>query len=369
MKGKDRKKRIIGLLGMLFLFCFGLMTVGTEALAASAVVSLTTGEEEVKKGDCFSVMVTVESADKIGNVELFVSFDSSCVSFIDTGKYTIGGDGLVLISDWDASGNSTRKKYALEFKAKKAGTCRFAVGDQPAVLLADSKEEMSVSSVNMSVTVMKKNAVKEEEETIQEVVVTENPVEGNEEEIQVDTDLEAEIESESFYEKEDEEITADVLEKEPEYGIRTIKQDKETIITQYTKLTVKKLKDESLVPEGYMKSNIRLDGESVIVYIPKEDISSEIYLIYAADGDGNTGFYEYNRVEGTIKPYTLYFEENVTDASEEIVNANFQMMTAIFVLMIICAILSVALVLTLRKLKRKPEMIRDEFFEEYYKYK
>ncbi len=366
MKGRNRKKIALSLVGLLFLLCFGMAATGNEALAASAVVSLTTGEDEVLKGDVFSVMVTVESAEDIGNVEMFVVFDSSCVSFIDNGKYTIGGDGLVLISDWEESKSSTRKKYALEFKAKRAGSCKFSVGDQPAVFLADSEEQMSVSSVNMSVTVIKKNADTESEDMIQDIEVTENPVLDERE------DAETVIESETIGDTQEtegqEELESNIMEKEPELGIHTTKVDDKTVITNYVKLTLKKVKDEASIPEGYMKTSIRLDREPVIAYIPEDDMGSEVYLLYGTDGEGVTGFYEYNRVLGTLKPYTKSQGSDTTDYGEEVVNANFQMMTVIFILIVVCAGLSAALALTIRKQKKRPYIARiedDDFFEEF----
>ncbi len=434
MKGKSRKKIVSSLMGMLLLFWFGVAAAGNEALAASAVVSLSTGEEEVVKGDVFSVMVTVESADDIGNVEMFVSFDSSRVSFIDNGKYTIGGEGLVLISDWDESKNSTRKKYALEFKAKNPGACRFAVGDQPAVFLADSDEQMSVSSINMSVNIIKKKANTEAEEDKQDVEVTEKPISDQMAELQniivgegqlvpefnpditsyaievpndverlsmsaLTTSADADVTikgNENFVVGENivtivveaangakreysiavvrsaysaENPDENSLENEPEPGLHTTAMDDKIVITQYVKLTVKKVKDETLIPTGYMKTSIRLDGEPVIAYMLQEDMDSEAYLIYGTDGNGYTGFYEYNRVEGTLKPYVADYGGNTADQSTEIVSANFQMMTAIFVLLLICAVLSVALVLTFMKQKRKNvpviEIEEEEFFKDY----
>lgn len=354
MKERNRKKRIFSFVGMLLFICLGVAVTVNEALAASAVVSLSTGEAEVLKGDTFSVTVTVESADDIGNVELFVVFDSSKVSFIDNGKYTIGGDGLVLISDWNDSADSTRKKYMLEFEAKKKGTCKFSVGDQPAIYLADSEEQMSVSSINMSVDVVKKQTEPEVEKDTQEVTVTEKPV------------SEQMTESQNATVEEDGENSN--IETEPEVGIHTLETEDGIVITQYTKLMVKKVEDDALVPNGYMKTSIRLGEMPVIVYIPENDMGSEVYLVYGTDGMGNTGFYEYNRVENTIKKYVADYDGDTSGDSVEVVSANFQMMTAIIILLILCAVLSVSLVLQRmkkRQIRMPDEDIDTDLFKDY----
>ena len=372
MKNRKWKRIILSFMGMFLLLVFGITAAGKEALAASAVISLSSGEEEVKKGDVFAVIVTVESADEIGNVEMFVAFDSSCVSFIEDGKYTIGGDGLVLVSDWDESKNSSRKKYILEFKAKRPGVCKFSVGDQPGVFLADSNEQMSVSSINMAVTVLKKNAdieTEEMEEKKPEVGVTENSVTNTTEKTEGTTDTEfleentyeAELETEISDREEPDGTELGIKneqesELEPEFGIHTTKAENETVITQYVKLTVKKVEDDTWIPNGYMETNIRIGGESVAAYMPEGDMERRIYLIYGTDGNGRTGFYEYNQKEGMLKLYVANNGDNVQEQSTEVVSANFQMMTVIFILMFVCAVLSVALALTIRKQKKRQEI-------------
>lgn len=433
MKEKNKKEIRISFMGMLLFLCLSVIVPVKEALAASAVVSLSTGETEVLKGDRFSVTVTVESADDIGNVELFVVFDASKVSFVDNGKYTIGGDGLVLISDWNDSADSTRKKYMLEFEAKKKGTCKFSVGDQPAIYLADTEEPMSVSSVNMSVEVVKELTEAETEKETQEVTLTEKTtsdkmaelqniviaegtltpefdssitayrvnvpnevdrlsmstlaasaqvgitVNGNENFVVGENIVSIVVEAENGAKKEY--IITVVREEAKAEGNGTVGDGRESKsgvyisetedgveITQYTKLTVKKVEDTSIIPDGYMKTSIRLGEVPMIAYIPENDIDSKNYLIYATDGLGNTGFYEYNRAENTLKKYMADDNSTTSGNSSEVLNANFQMMTAIIALLILCAVLSVALVLQLvkkRQFKKEPEEAEDDIFKDY----
>lgn len=434
MKEEKRKKKLISFVWMLLFCLFGALASGKEAWAASSVVSLTTGEEEVMKGDTFSVMVTLESADDIGNVELFVVFDSSKVSFLKDGKYTTGGDGLVLISDWNGSAASALKKYTLEFKAKKKGTCKFSIGDQPVVCLANSEEQMSVSSVNMSVEVVTRQTEEEQEKDTQEVTVTEKPTSDKMAELKNILVAEGSLTPEfnksitaytitvpnevtslsisALAESADTEITikgneelivgenlititaqngngakkeyritafreAKALEamengtpgEKPESGVHAMETEDGQVITQYTKVYVKELEDETQIPAGYMKTSIRLDNHTITAYMQENDMSSETYLIYGTDGEGNTGFYEYNRVDYTLRPYEANYGGNTARESAEIVNANFQMMTAIIILILICAALSVALALQLLKKKQQKAKEDDdetELFKDYF---
>lgn len=438
MKEKGMKKRTarrgvfsISLMWMLLLLSFGILGNEKAALAGSAVVSLTTGDDEVKKGDIFSVMVTLESADDIGNVEMFVVFDSEKVSFVEDGKYTTGGDGLVLISDWNEGSSSTRKKYALEFKAKKEGTCRFSVGSQPAVYMADGEEQMSVSSINMEVKVVSKKTEQIEEDDTQEVGVTEKPASDKMAELQnimlADGTLVPEfnkditsyrvtlpneitklalsalpesdsaevsingnenlqvgenvitivVKAENGARKEytitvvrEIELPAaednEELDTEPKAGVHCIETEDGQVVTSYTKLTVKELEDETQIPNGYMETSIRMDEQSVTVYMPEDNMDSETYLIYGMDSEGNTGFYEYNRVTYVLQPYQVHYGGSSTaEQSKEVVNANFQMMTAIIILILICTVLSVALALQMLKNKGKKGKEEEDFFNDY----
>lgn len=431
MKKGRMNRKSISLVWMLLFLSFGFFTVGKEAMAASAVVSITTGEDEVLKGDTFSVMVTLESADEIGNVEMFVVFDSSKVSLVDSGKYTTGGDGLVLISDWNGSASNTRKKYTLKFKAKKKGTCKFSVGDQPAIYLADSEEQMSVSSVNMEVKVVNKKTEEEQEDTTQEVAVSEKPtsdkmavlqnivlaegtlmpefnkditayrvilpnevtklslsalpesdeaevsIKGNDNLIVGENIVSITVKALNGAKKEYT-ITAvrevempETLENtalEPESGVHCTEGIGGMVITRYTKLSVLELEDVTRIPNGYMKTSIRMDNHSITAYMPEDNMDSETYLIYGTDGEGNTGFYEYNRVDYTLKPYLAdYGGSSTAKQNAEVVNANFQMMTAIIILILICAVLSVALALQFVKQKQKKIIIEEdeEIFKDY----
>lgn len=360
MKAEKRRKERMNLVWLLLLFFAGTFVMAPKVQAASTVVSLTTGEDEVIKGDTFSVLVALESADDIGHVELFVLFDASKIAFVADGKYTTGGDGMVLISDWEESNSSTRKKYALEFKAKETGACKISVGDQPAVYLAESEEQMSVSSVNLSVEIVKQKTEEEPEKDTKEVSVTEKSVFDKTEENAVKKDETVTVLPE------ENEVQAPENEQsrgEPESGVHAEETEAGKVITQYRRILSEELPDEALLPEGYMKTNIRLDDNTITAYMPKEDMSCEVYLIYGTDAENNTGFFAYNRVSGTLEPYEAADSGNTREESEQIVNANFQMMTAIVVLLFICMVLSVLLALQILSKKQKKEREWEEDME------
>lgn len=437
------------------LLCFVMVSTSTEqiARAASAIVSLDTGENEVKKEENFSLLVSIDSAEEIGNVEMFVVFDSSKVSFVSGGKYTSSGDGIVLISDKNGSSANTRKKYTLEFKAKEEGKCKFYVGDEPTISLASGEELMSVSSISLEIEILaKKTNENKKEENKKENVENEknkensntenNPkseatnlknimladgtlvpefnkditsyqvtlpneitklalsalpeldssevtIKGNDNlsigQNKVTITVTAEDGTEKIYtitairqsapfvaEQPKEELefqnnlnNQNTQSNTPQIGVHCTETEDGTQITQYTKFTIIDLEDETKIPQGYMETGIRIDAHSITAYMPKDDMESETYLLYGKDENGNTNFYEYNRVDYTLKIYQPSYGGTTMKEKNEAVSANFQMMTAIIILGVLCAGLSVALVLQLLKEKQRKEFEQEEFFKNF----
>ncbi len=434
---------------IILLLCFTMVSTSTEkiAKAASAIVSLDTGENEVKKEKNFSLLVSIDSAEEIGNVEIFIVFDSSKVSFVSGGKYTSSGDGIVLISDKNGSSANTRKKYTLEFKAKEEGKCKFYVGDEPTISLASGEELMSVSSISLEIEILanKGNEDKKEENkkenienanseskstseatnlknimladgilspefnkditsyqvtlpneitklalsALPQIDSSKVTIKGNDNlsigQNKVTITVTAKDGTEKNYTitviRQSASFVAEPPREEmefqnnlnnqnnqsniPQIGVHCTETKEGTQITQYTKFTIIDLEDETKIPQGYMETSIRIDAYSITAYMQKDDMESETYLLYGKDENGNTNFYEYNRVDYTLKLYQPSYGGTTMKEKNEAVSANFQMMTAIIILGVLCTGLSVALVLQLLKEKQRKEFEQEEFFRNF----
>lgn len=396
------------------------------SLAASATISLTEPKEVVKSGDTFTVMVLVESSETIGNIEAFVSFDTKMVSFKSGGLYATGGDGLVMISDWNSSGESKRKKYPLTFQAKKNGTCKFEVENNASVY--DSSDvSMSVSCVNLSMDIGEvKN---DKEETVENPEVREQtkdkgvyPVletltlsdgilaplfdpEVYDYKVVVDSSVdkigvsaipknkgdEVKISgNETLKEGKNEivisltsslgrtrkytiEVTksaskeeSDTDDKTKSGGIHCKEESGKISLTQSTVLTVEEAKEED-IPSDYEKTSIRIDGISIPAYMKRNDMKSTIFLLYGADSEGNTGFFQYDSEKKIIQPYqgNDKIKDN-TENGQDTSSANMQLIVVIVILGIICTVLSV--VLTLQLIKKKDNSKDDDDIFKEFKY-
>lgn len=121
--------------------------------AASATVSITLKDTEVKLNDTFSVIIKVEATDDIGGFETFLTYDESKLEFISGGSLITGGDGILRVSDMNPENIVKSRKYVLQFKALKQGNAQIETMDQAYVYTYEDSAEMSVSSNRLSITI------------------------------------------------------------------------------------------------------------------------------------------------------------------------------------------------------------------------
>ncbi len=97
-----------------------------SASAASANAALSASSTTVKPGAQFTLTVRVSSSTKMGSVEGKLSYNSNIVEFI-SGSGTNGAGGLLVLSQWDSTGNGVNEfKFVITFKAKAEGSSNFS---------------------------------------------------------------------------------------------------------------------------------------------------------------------------------------------------------------------------------------------------
>ncbi|MBR3771210.1 MAG: hypothetical protein IKL07_02980, partial [Clostridium sp.] len=81
--------------------------------------------------------------------------------------------------------------------------------------------------------------------------------------------------------------------------------DEEDIITLQVqhKYQIADLKDTAIIPEGYEETSIMLEGQAVQAFVESRNKESEFLLFYLTNENGETDFYQYDRVEKTIQRY------------------------------------------------------------------
>ena len=125
------------------------------------------------------------------------------------------------------------------------------------------------------------------------------------------------------------------------------------------------LPEESLFPKGAGKKEIEIDGRKIEVLAFSDSDTTLMYLIYAMNGEGEVGFYQYDQKEGS---YQRYLEKNGTQtaassASGEISTDNYEKYNkilkgwALLSIVIILLLLGMIFIISTKK--------GDEDMEEY----
>ncbi|WP_310605057.1 cohesin domain-containing protein [Anaerosporobacter sp.] len=148
---KQRKKAVLRYLLLLCLFVNMIPSVGIKA--ASATVSMTLKETDIKLNDTFNVIVKVEATDDIGGFETFLTYDEKKLEFISGGSLVSGSDGILRISDMNPENIVKSRKYILQFKAIEQGNAQIETMDQAYVYTYEDSAEMSVSSNRLSISI------------------------------------------------------------------------------------------------------------------------------------------------------------------------------------------------------------------------
>lgn len=148
---KQRKNAL--LIYILVVCLFVNMVPSIAVKAASATVSITLKETEIKLNDTFNVIVKVEASDTIGGFETFLTYDESKMEFINGGSLVSGGDGILRVSDMNPENIVKSRKYVLQFKAIEQGNAQIETMDQAYVYTYEDSAEMSVSSNRLSISI------------------------------------------------------------------------------------------------------------------------------------------------------------------------------------------------------------------------
>ncbi|MCR5791816.1 MAG: hypothetical protein K6G65_01475 [Lachnospiraceae bacterium] len=330
MKGKNL---IIG--GLLAVCMIASSFVGApRSLASSATMQLSTSALEVEKGTKFTVMLTISSTDNIGNVEAFVSFDQELVKCTSAGIYGTGGKGLILISDWESGIASTRKKYAMTFKARKNGTATFAVSDQPQIFNSDTGALMSVAGSSLKVEISEEDMPKEtanpqapntkntnktpKTSTNAPTVMTspkpqgsstpgQPPQDNNNPAKQVPTSPTPsagpnEAKGEEKGEQQSNQSETGSME-EPGTQAEVIEKDGKLLMSGSYCIQIIDLPKDVEIPKGYIPLEIELDGNKFTGYVPESNPDNRFFLIYGENGYEEKSFYQYDRAGRTLQKY------------------------------------------------------------------
>ena len=142
-----------------------------------------------------------------------------------------------------------------------------------------------------------------------------------------------------------------IEDKTAEIGkLLIIKDGEDVYIQNGYRYQILKAGDDVAIPDGYISTSLILDDVTVTAYTLKNALDSDFLLLYARNEAGETGFYQYDRVEETLQRYTKTREGNKVVMSGDLMQSDeykaklTTMGILLAVLGSVCIILSVALI-------------------------
>lgn len=403
MNKKNKKNRIHYKICTYFLILIVLLLCKSSiSYAASASIQLTS-KEEVTVSERVTIILTVDSDVNIGEFEGFIRYDSDILEFQSAGGFIHGDDGLLKISDKSSNVGSSKKKYAMEFKAKKVGVSEISIGDiavydyEKGLEMSFSSNKLYVSvksskttSTNANLKTLKISPGKLKPEfhkntmqytttvanDIKELIVSGTPEDKNANilvsgatnlrsgENQVKVKVIAQSGDIKEYNiivtkeeigndikqtplednKKDDSLIKDSINED---DLKVVNENGNIVIENSYRLQVTPVEPDTIVPSGYEKTSLILSGIKVTAYA-KEDTENDFFLIYAMNEDGKKQFYQYDRVEKTMQRYLKVSSTNgnkVVSSEEQIANEKQKEVAQLYVIIVILVVLCIILVI------------------------
>ncbi|MCI9418502.1 MAG: hypothetical protein HFG32_00570 [Eubacterium sp.] len=388
-----------------------------RAYAASAKVVLTSEPQKVKVGDTFHVVCTVSSSEKFLDVRMKLLYDAGMFEFVQGGSKVSGGNGELVISSVGNEESVKKRTFSLEFKALKKGGGGFDLDKQVEIVNEDG-ESFSVSSDLVGVSVSEAEGEGSPEEGQEEqpqataapstnnklkmlsfngismkpefdadvldYTVTvdfdtnilyfnytpENGqarvrIRNNDQLVPGENTVKVTVTAESgdkrvykirvIKETEDETKVREQSEKGASDITFSVYEKKGAIYIQNQyQFQVADVAEEDIIPSGYVKTSVELDGKSVPAYTMENDLDNNYLLMYLKGISGEPTLYQYDRAEKTLQRYTGTMTQKVNKggnvAYEVEVTPNAWLYAVIIGLMVLVLVL---LIVILNMLLRK----------------
>lgn len=392
---------------VIFIFCFvvALLINKTISQASSAEVIISADKKELTIGENIFVYITLNSDTPIGDFEANLIYDDDILEYVSRVSKVTGSSGFLKFSDIDITQESNTRKYTLKFEAKKVGTCTIKFNERPMVYDMDTGLEMSVSSnvlyvevkpletasdnaklkslkispseldptfdskvleyntkVGYEVQKLIVNAVQEDAKAKVSIKGNENLKEGeNKVVISVVAESGAIIkytinvtkEAAPLEDNNTEEPTTEIPENK-QSAFELIRKDGEIYAIYSGTLKIVEPGAAVVIPTGYIRTKAIISDISVTVYALEKDLGNDFILLYAMNGNGEAGFYQYDRSEKTIQRFitsTPVISDNIDPIKEddtiiiEKYRNNLNVATIIITILVgFCTILTVLLI-------------------------
>lgn len=405
--------------GLFFVLLTVIMLLGgnQKAEAAVATISLTTETETISVGDEFEVVLIISAQPTdgealqeatIGDFEAHLLYDADIIEFVTAPSCITGGAGMLRIADIGASASKESRKYVMRFQALSMGDSVISMYTMPMVYVFGGGEAMSVSSNDLSLTVLptadaSDNAnlsalrvnpgklspafattireynvsVPEDTDMIVVSALTEDvnatvAVNGSTNLKMGRNTVVVTVTAENgterrYYLYVTRQAQAPEPTKAPELptpegfapGVHAQEQNGRITINFGGEYTVSEDAESYIAPTGYEETVLYLDGIKIKAYIKRDEPDSDFFVLVLQNEWGISGYYRYDREEQTLQRFDeerieikQVVEEDNSGLHEEISKYKSQQVLLIFLLSSFIA-LSVLLLLIIVRLYRE----------------
>lgn len=336
---------------LLLLFAGCLMNARTIS-AASAEIEIAADPTPVTAGEKVVIYINIKSDTMFGDFEANLTYDDEIMEYQSGLSFITGSSGFLKIADTNFSDGSDTRKYALEFKALKAGTSEISFSGPAMVYDYESGFPMSVSSSTLSLEVSAPKTASEnallkslkvspstltpefdksiynysatvgyETEKLIIEALTEDEkatvkISGNdllqegENKVIVTVIAETGVIIEytidvfrGFAPVQEEEVDITITPASKHGSFEVVHVNNELFAVYGGKYKLITPAADVKIPYGYIKTKIIISGNSIDVYAPENNLESDFLLIYAMNELEEAGFYRYDRVERTLQRY------------------------------------------------------------------
>ncbi len=365
----NQKRRYLNhvVLFMLFVlvFAFASFLNSKKAAAASATVGFSTESSDVTVNDKVTIFLNVNTDVTLGDFECNIMYDSTILKFVEGPPCVSGGDGMLRVDDIDASSSWTTRTYVLTFEAIGFGNCELSFAYPPIAYEYESNNAMSVSassyrfsvdapptaSTNTNLSAIRispstltpsfDSSVTEYsaivDSTVSKLIMSATAadskatvsVEGNQDFVLGTNEVVITVTAESGEQKKYtiHVLKEDIITIEPTPAVNepvtfgAVNQNGVVTISGTYKYTVVAESDHITIPEGYVKTTIKVDGHSIPVYQLKDYVEDDYLLIILKNQFEQTNLYRFDRFEKTIQRFTgerVVVKENTQDVEYEL---------------------------------------------------
>lgn len=358
MKGPARMLVLTVCPLLLFLLTFSRV----EAHASSADITISSDSEVYHKGDTVTVSIEIEADVIPGDFEGYLLYPEDVLTYVSGPGIVSGGEGILKISDQVDSETRNSRKYSLKFKAEGLGNAEISLRDDPELYEYEEGYLMSVSSnvLKISVAASPKDSSDDNLAVLKVSPGTLTPafsadvteycvtvpagtgklvvsaaaadteatvdVKGNDSLVAGENRIEIKVTapdgSVKVYvilcecgekqedpgndpEATDIPATPSPVTSEPDKtnGISAVLKGEEIHLFCDNEFVVTEPDESIIIPEGYEKTYLKLDGLSIPVYASKDEGKDSFLLIVIKDNKGTPVLYSYDRAEKTLQRY------------------------------------------------------------------